>query len=254
MSQGLQSCLDPQILEPHVLMNKMSPPISKISPQDNWSFTQILNNPTSYNYQPDNKENAIYIHPSTKLSSSVMSTRSLDMCTEILGSESGSFLSESMDERDSSRGVQRSKCREFKKRIKKTVDFPPPLTSISGMERVRVKSHREGSRLVLRAVSISACSSYFQAERANGTLRLSWLKKGLTSLKNDSTSYVEDKVEQITEVENVEEAGDGYWKEANSCPKLRSEIGVPRPRRCTEKSRSRSKGISNWGQFWVAIS
>ncbi|KAK4363602.1 hypothetical protein RND71_018843 [Anisodus tanguticus] len=153
-----------------------------------------------------------------------MSMRSLEMFTEILGSESGSHFSESMDDRDISREFQRSKCREFKKRIKRTTTFPPPLTSISGTERVRVKSHREGSRLVLRAVSISACSSYFKAERVIGTLRLSW--------RNDGTSCVEDERE-------VEQIAEGEY---------------PRTRRCKEKSGSRSKGISNWGQIWVAIS
>ncbi|MCD7463489.1 hypothetical protein HAX54_050727 [Datura stramonium] len=193
-----------------------------------WSFIQILNKPSSHHYRLEYKEDDVYIHPSTtKPSSPVMSTRSLEMCTESLGSETGCCFIESMDEMDISRGVQRSKCREFKKRIiKRTMDFPPPLTSISGRERIQVRSHREGGRLVLRAVSILAYDSYFQAERATGTLRLSW--------------------KQIGEVENGEE------QMANSCRKLTSEIGVPR--RCKEKSGSRFKEISNWGQFWVAIS
>lgn len=201
---------------------------------NSWSFIQLLNKPSSYHYQPDYKEDDhVYIHPSTKLSSLVMNTRSLEMCTESLGNETGCYFNENMDERDIFRGVQRSKCREFKKRIKRTVNFPPPLTSISGNERIRVRSHREGGRLVLRAVSIHACSSYFKAERANGTLMLSW--------RNDGTN---NNVAKIVEVENGEET--------NSWRKLTSEIGIPR--RCIEKSGSRIKGISSWGQFWVAIS
>ncbi|KAH0747792.1 hypothetical protein KY290_027024 [Solanum tuberosum] len=200
-----------------------------------WSFIQILNNPSTYHHQLDYKEddNDVYIHHSTQLSSLVMSTKSLEMCTESLGNETGCYFNESMEERDISHGVQRSKCREFKKRIKRTVNFPPPLTSISGNARVRIRSHREGGHLVLRAVSIHACSSYFKAERANGTLTLSWRSDGTNS-----------KVARIAEVGNGEEA--------NSCRKLTSEIGIPR--RCKEKSGSRIKGISSWGQFWVAIS
>lgn len=192
---------------------------------NSWSFIQILNNPSTYHHQIDYKkdDNDVYIHPSTKLSSLVMSTKSLEMCTESLGNETGCYFNESMEERDIARSVQRSKCREFKKRIKRTMNFPPPLTSISGSERVRIRSHREGGRLVLRAVSINACNSYFKAERANGTLTLSWRN---------------NKVELMDE-------------EANSCRKLTSEIGIPR--RCKEKSGSRIKGISSWGQFWVAI-
>uniref|UniRef100_A0A0V0GMQ5 Putative ovule protein n=1 Tax=Solanum chacoense TaxID=4108 RepID=A0A0V0GMQ5_SOLCH len=55
-----------------------------------------------------------------------MSTKSLEMCTESLGNETGCYFNESMEERDISHGVQRSKCREFKERIKRTVNFPTP--------------------------------------------------------------------------------------------------------------------------------
>ncbi|XP_070023442.1 protein FANTASTIC FOUR 2-like [Nicotiana tabacum] len=240
----------------------MSPPISNFSPQElieenenvsNWSFMQILNNSSSYQNNQSDTTEEIDVQPSTKqCSSSIMNTRSLDMCTEILGSETGSnYISESnMDEffSDISRGVKRSKCREFKKRIKKTVTFPPPLTSISGMDRVQIKSYREGGRLVLRAARISTCSPYFQAERANGTLRLSWVKYGNNN---------EMEVEQDVEVQNGEKAeaeveakviehenGDDYWPK-NGRRRL--------ARKCKE-SGNRSKGIQNWGQLWVVIS
>lgn len=165
---------------------------------NSWSFIQILNNPSTYH--------DVYIPPSTKASSLIMSTSSLEMCTESLGNETGCYFNENMDERDISCGVQRSMCRAFTKRIKRTLNFPPPLTSISGNEKVRLRSHREGGRLVLRAVSTRACNSYFKAERANGTLML--------SLRNDDTS---NKV--------------GNGEETNSCKKS-SQIGIPR--RCKE--------------------
>ncbi|OIT34079.1 PREDICTED: protein FANTASTIC FOUR 1-like [Nicotiana attenuata] len=241
----------------------MSPSISNFSPQElieenenvsNWSFMQILNNSHSYQKNRADTEEEIYVHPSTKQSSSsssssssIMNTRSLEMCTEILGSETGNnYISESnMDEffSDISRGVQRSKCREFKKRIKRIVTFPPPLTSINGMDKVQVRSSREGGHLVLRAVSISTCSPYFHAER--GTLRLSWL---IDSNNNEM------EVEQDAEVQNGEEAeaeaeaeakviehenGDDYWPK-NGRRRL--------AKRCKE-SGSRNKGIQNWGQF-----
>ncbi|KAM3376620.1 protein FANTASTIC FOUR 3 [Capsicum galapagoense] len=178
------------------------------------SFIQILKTPSSYHYQP-----------STKLHSSViMSATSLEMCTETLGSETGCYYNDDMDETNFSCGIQRSECHAFMQSVKRKVDFPPPLTSISGMERVRVRSYRGGGRLVLRAVSVSnAYNSYFKAERASGTLRLSW--------RYDSKMEVE---------QNCEE------QMANGCRKL--------TRRCKEKCGSTSKGISNYCQFWVAIS
>ncbi|XP_016503794.2 protein FANTASTIC FOUR 3 [Nicotiana tabacum] len=230
----------------------MSPPQELVEENEdvsNWSFMQMLNNSSSYQKNRSDTKEEVYIHLSTKLSSSsIMNTGSLEMCTEILGSETGSnYISESnMDEffSDISRGVQRSKGREFKKRIKRTVTFPPPLTSISGMDRVQVRSYREGERLVLRAARISTCSSYFQAGRANGTLKLSWLKDGNNN---------EMEVEQDAEVQNGEEAeakfidhenGDDYWPK-NGRRRL--------AKRCKE-SGSTSKGILNWGQLWVVIS
>lgn len=233
--QGMQSCL-----EPTLVMNKLAPPRSnfpqksKILEQEGeieeendnvggWSFIQALANPCQYSRKGD-PEDEVYVHSLVKLN-----TKSLKMCTESLGSETGSenidefssFLSER--ETDSFHGVQRSKCREFEKKINKAASFPPPLTSLSGNEGIQIRPHREGGRLVLKAMSITN----FQAERANGRLKLSLL--------------IHDECKHEEEDELNEE---------NDCRKLEYSS---RPTRC-KASGSRNKGISSWEPFWVAIS
>ncbi|XP_059660507.1 protein FANTASTIC FOUR 1-like [Cornus florida] len=242
--QGLQSCLEPRLVEPLVLRHKLSPPKSNSSqsfswpqmpssmqlqpePQETpnhenddnknktneikndqskncdnnsgcgdgdsknssngdlggWSFIQALTN-TSPNCKEVTESEKVYVHPLVKRSSSMLSNKSLEMCTESLGSETGSDISESSDEFTSFssesqkfRAIQRLKSRQFAKKLNRRGSFPPPLSSISGSDSVQVRPHREGGRLVIKAVAVSSCSSYFQAERVDGRLRISLLKE-----------------------------------------------------------------------------
>lgn len=117
----------------------------------------------------------------TKPSTFFLNTRSLEMCTEILGSESGSYIDPILDqgphttqERQcySSR-IKPRKTQEMCKKTKHITNFPPPLTSISSGYGVKVEAHRGGGRLVITAfVSSSACRIYLKSERENGRLRV----------------------------------------------------------------------------------
>ncbi|XP_060180299.1 protein FANTASTIC FOUR 3-like [Lycium barbarum] len=262
--QGLQSCLEPTLLEPRILMNKLTPPKSDFSqpttlPQkskigqqegeieeeneenDNvggWSFIHALENPCQYSRKGD-AEDRVYVHPLVKPCS--LNTKSLEMCTESLGSETGSDICESIEEFSNYHGVQRSKCREFAQKFNRTASFPPPLTSMSGNEGVQVRPHREDGRLILKAMTITSCNSNFQAERANGRLRLSLL------IPDECSHGEEDEISQENEHGNDEDIGGR---------KLGSDIVVgeySRPRRC-KTSGIRNKGIPSWEPFWVAIS
>ncbi|KAI3449629.1 hypothetical protein Pfo_006294 [Paulownia fortunei] len=216
--QGLQSCLEPLLFEPRVLMHQLAPskpglsfpgpqkqteipraenskncPIEKMCESNrngeesvgSCNFMQSLTN-TSYNCrQLTDEPEQVYVHPLVKRSTSSLSTRSLEMCTESLGSETGSGIDSSIDgfsyhvsERQSSGRIKQPKTRELAKKVKHISSFPPPLTSISGSDGVQVQTHREGGRLVIKAFSFSSCSTYFQTERENGRLRLSLLKDG----------------------------------------------------------------------------
>ncbi|KAI3460875.1 hypothetical protein Pfo_017538 [Paulownia fortunei] len=228
--QGLQSCLEPVIFEPRVLMPQFLPSNPDLSfswsqkqsvnpgaekqktcesnrngekSTGGWNFIQALTN-ISYNCrQLTDDSEQVYVHPLAKRSTSSLSTRSLEICTESLGSETGSNIDSSVDEfsylvleRQSS-----SRTREFCRKIKYISSFPPPLTSISGSDGVKVQTHREGGRLLIQAFTFSSCRTYFKAERENGRLRLSLLEDDY----RDSDHELADNEEEV-EVENIDEA------------------------------------------------
>ncbi|KAK6141403.1 hypothetical protein DH2020_024851 [Rehmannia glutinosa] len=224
--QGLQSCLDPLLFEPGELTHQLAPPKQGISfpwPQkqteiensknspinseksaSNWNFIQSLTN-NSHNHRQSNDDvtEQVYVHPLVKRSSSSLSTKSLEMCTESLGSETGngidSIFDEFSSEKQSSTRIKPAKNLDSSKKIKKSSNFPPPLTSISGNEGVQVKTHREGGRLVIKAFSFSSCTTYFQAERENGRLKLSLLRDGYRDDLAENEEEEEDEVEEENE-------------------------------------------------------
>lgn len=85
------------------------------------------------------------------------------------------------------------------KNLKRAASFPPPLTSMSGNEGVRIRPHPEGGRLVLEAVTITSCNSNLLTKHANGRLRFSLL------IHNECTPREEDEIVQEYEHENDEE-------------------------------------------------
>ncbi|TKY71198.1 FANTASTIC FOUR 3 [Spatholobus suberectus] len=133
-------------------------------PNQGWSSIQALSSAPK-------ESKSSYAHPQQRQSSVRLSPKSLELCTENLGNETGSDIIESGIELLSSSGcgepysgtrVQNRKAREAR-------NFPPPLTTIRGSESIRVRPHREGGRLVLEVTKVPSC---FQAERSPGRLRL----------------------------------------------------------------------------------
>ncbi|KAK9057300.1 hypothetical protein SSX86_022135 [Deinandra increscens subsp. villosa] len=190
-----------------------------------WSFLQALEKPSMGSKNLDEND-GVYVHPMVKKSASALSTKSLEMCTESLGSETGSEVSESsdefcvisMEERERLRAIQRSKYRNFDRKVRRN-DFPPPLTSISGSNgaAVKVKQHREGGRLVIKAVSFSNSGTNFQAERTNGRLKLSLLRDCFVNYESGRVGledYESGRVEMVNyesgrvEMVNYEEGGE----------------------------------------------
>lgn len=166
------------------------------------------------------------------------------MCTESLGSETGSSVIDSEDmnelccnEKQKPKGGGGG---ESCKKVKKESKFPPPLSSISASEGgVQVQTHREGGRLVIKAYSFPISSSpCFQAERKNGRLRLSLVRDDdgdelLGCCENDGK-----------EEEEVDD--DGFWE-----GKKKKKIGgcrVGRGKEWPRRSRSRwCNGHDNGG-------
>uniref|UniRef100_A0A6N2MXB2 FAF domain-containing protein n=1 Tax=Salix viminalis TaxID=40686 RepID=A0A6N2MXB2_SALVM len=294
---GLQSCLEPvSLVEPRVLRIKLAPSKSndslsattgkpsvtgsdrdhernKNADMGGWSFLQCITNNTS---QTTTKENdKVYVPPNFKSSSSTLNEKSLEMCTESLGSETGSEVSESSDdttvlpvENVNYEIRETPKSRETR-RASRSASFPPPLSSIRGPNNVRVRSHREGGRLVMEAVSVSSCHVYLHAERAGGRLRL--------HLMNNCSSNNPDNEEQESEAEaeaesgeeivveeggendqsgddHDAEGGDDIWGEdlEGSSVNTGGEMGrLARPGTCKEGG-STNKSLLNWKPFWVA--
>ncbi|KAL4312431.1 hypothetical protein GQ457_01G053250 [Hibiscus cannabinus] len=224
--QGLQSCLELRHIESRSLRLKLAPAPPKMNfPTEpkpmgctnnaiddckpmsggGWSFLQLLANDSN-----STKIDKVYVHPVVKRSTSMLSDRSLEMCTESLGSETGSEVSETIDDislLSLENGLYSSKPRDssVRKKTSRANNFPPPLTSISGSNGVRVvKSHREGGRLVLEAVTIPPCNTYFHTERSEGRLRLSLFKEA------DATATFGDNDGEEEAVEKQEEDGDDY--------------------------------------------
>ncbi|KAK4379868.1 hypothetical protein RND71_001730 [Anisodus tanguticus] len=188
-----------------------------------WSFLQNLSNISSKDSNLE-KENDTYVHPLSKRSSysSRLSEKSLQLCTESLGSETGtdiidtsifSFSSsysriektpsssdnmmthqaESSPPPTSSSSTWTRSSTSMKKCCSK---FPPPLTTIRGLNSMQIRPHREDGRLIIKAVEAPLTHTYLQAERSNGRLRLSFFND-----KISASSNIEEN-EELEEIEN----------------------------------------------------
>ncbi|RDX63319.1 Protein FAF-like, chloroplastic, partial [Mucuna pruriens] len=131
---------------------------------------------------------APYVHPLVRRSKSCLSEKSLEICTESLGSETGSdgFSSytpsetgdsEEEEEEEEEERVEITHEEELQLQVPKhnkkssPRSFPPPLPSLSPS--LLMRSHRDNGRLLLQAVSVPSQSN-FCAQRENGRLVLTF--------------------------------------------------------------------------------
>ena len=162
-----------------------------------------------------------YVHPLVKRSRSTLSDKSLALCTENLGNETGAdFLEENAVFSDLK--IERSSTR---KRVKSDNQgnkklFPPPLTTIAGEDSIRVRSYREDGRLIMQAVKAPSRLSYFHAERSQGRLRLSILKSSSTPKADSNEESTEKGVEINTPNDDVEAVGEKSNYEENTRRKV----------------------------------
>ncbi|KAI3973729.1 hypothetical protein MKX01_031149 [Papaver californicum] len=165
-----------------------------------------------------------YVHPLVKKSKSCLSLKSLEICTENLGSESGSdgyphsdiSLSDTEEEHEEieqvveEEAIQQVVVEEKKEVVvmnygKKASQpsattprcFPPPLKSLSkpGGGGIQMKTHRKDGRLVLEAVSLPTSQNCFNAQRQDGRLVLTF------SSPIPESKSLEDVLETDEEVE-----------------------------------------------------
>ncbi|XP_019169299.1 PREDICTED: protein FANTASTIC FOUR 3-like [Ipomoea nil] len=177
---NLLSCLESQIIETATLKLKLSSP--RCIDLGGWGFLQSLPNTSM-----EKGKQPTYVHPLSKqfssYSCSKLSETSLKLCTENLGSETGTdiaetaiFSSDSLPESSALPPLPRQVAapRNRNKVKGKPKNFPPPLTTLSAPNSLQVRSRREGGRLIIVAVEAPPKHAYFQAERSHGRLRLSF--------------------------------------------------------------------------------
>ncbi|KAI4340220.1 hypothetical protein MLD38_025080 [Melastoma candidum] len=199
-----------------------------------------------------------YVHPLVIRSGYVLGEKSLDVCTESLGCETGSddFLVEEdeaekyqmcpvfVHDRCSGGGELKSR----KGNRSGPFSFPPPLKSMKGSSKVRIQPCRCDGRLVLQAVKVSSCRDSFLVERGGGRLRL--------SIYREQDKPEDDRQEEgarATIKGEGQEAEDEEEEERHENGKQESEEDEEkvnprrRPSRCKE-----GKGPMTWKPRWVA--
>ncbi|CAM8986099.1 unnamed protein product [Rhodiola kirilowii] len=167
-SQSLEMALQSLVIVPSDCDSKKPAADIPISPPS--SYTVLF--PT---HPPCEKLH--YVHPSANKHSSL----SLHLCTENLGSETGSEFIENSIFSSSELfkiipAVKKEQTRNRRQVCEqpKTKQFPPPLTTLYGSDSLHLRPYREDGRVILKAtrapISRGCC---FQVDRSNGRVRLS---------------------------------------------------------------------------------
>ncbi|KAH0748942.1 hypothetical protein KY290_028174 [Solanum tuberosum] len=210
-----------------------------------------------------------YIHPLCKR----LNEHSLALCTENLGSETGT--DQAIDN-----NIFSFSSREFKteqsnynkvmsyKNTQTSRKLPPLLTTLRGSNSLQCRPYREGGRLVIKAVEAPQIRTYFHAERSNGRLRLCFLNdENSVPMIDEEDGEIEAENEVFErEINDDEERGEEEEEENGMYMKrdmdgnnydIEAEIGIvncQRVSRCKE-GRQGKKTFCDWrNPFWVATS
>ncbi|RWW36540.1 hypothetical protein BHE74_00058429 [Ensete ventricosum] len=223
---------------------------------DIWSPIQSQKAADAAPHQPA----APYVHPLVRRSSNLLSQKSLEICTESLGSETGSddfssslddldyppkFGDEETEEEKRSQGVAGRGAKELSSvnfrccRRSPPRSFPPPLPSISrrNVSCLHMRPYRLDGRLVVEAVPVPAPSKCFlHARRVDGRLVLSFTdtdEPGCQSVATQAANKVtrpqqQEEVEQDADIKENEatEEKDEEFEEKNCCEEEEDEEEV----------------------------
>ncbi|CAI9762163.1 unnamed protein product [Fraxinus pennsylvanica] len=175
-----------------------------------WSFLQSLSKIPTCPKEAMEKENS-YVH--RKSSFPKLTGKSLDLCTENLGSETGtecitgSTCIFSLDtfssqcETSSPMNQQNQKVHRQMKSLRNNKmttcchNFPPPLTTMSRSSSLQIRARREDGRLIIKAVQSPFRHSYLQTERSHGRLRLSFVQDYDSKFDSDLIMITEEETE-----------------------------------------------------------
>ncbi|KAI9128682.1 hypothetical protein K1719_000165 [Acacia pycnantha] len=293
---GLQSCLESQLVEsrtltlsfpfsPKLQQNPIDSPFktsfwdssntksqerqsNKANTNSGWSFLQALSNVSYVSKESKTEKESVFVHPEAKRSSSAMSQKSLELCTEKLGNETGSDIVDNDGYGDMdllcswpTGDQQQERSREGCLRKTRTTNFPPPLTTMRGSESLRVKrSYHEDGSLVMEAIRVPPRASCFQAERSHGRLRLCFLKNNHDNFDPEDTEVSTDAdnegIDEECESDNKDSEGRKQVEESESEEEEETEEEdeemrrkeYERPRRCKEGRQHENDLYNNWGE------
>ncbi|CAL0329006.1 unnamed protein product [Lupinus luteus] len=170
-----------------------------------------------------------YIHPLVKRTKSCLSEKSLEICTESLGSETGSdglVSSYPSSETEEDKEEEHQQHQEVEEEEEKVIieeepkynygggaatkkyspsrSFPPPLPSLGPS--LHMRTHRDNGRLVLEAVSVPT-NNNFCVQRQDGRLVLTFANQQETKDAADEVSQENDDdgvaVEEFEEVDGT---------------------------------------------------
>ncbi|CAM0872378.1 unnamed protein product [Alopecurus aequalis] len=154
---------------------------------------------------------APYVPAPVRRSSSLLSQKSLEICTESLGSETGSDGFSDADggtdrscpgsDDDGEEGANGLAARAVPPRA-----FPPPLPSLARrtVGSLQMRQHRRDGRLVVEAVPVLS-NTLFRAQRRGGRLLLSFADTAAPAASEEEKNHDQQKTEEETQ----EEADDG---------------------------------------------
>ncbi|OWM69837.1 hypothetical protein CDL15_Pgr025686 [Punica granatum] len=265
------------------LSQRIKPPETDV-----WDFLDVPREPLYTDSPIPSRLSSCPSSPSSSSCSfsSVLSAKSLELCTEKLGNETGCteiteanlFSPVPSPEGAADRWGNSIKRVTANKRAGPR-SFPPPLTTIRGRESVQLLPHREDGRLVIEAIKDPVAYSRLQAERSHGRLRLCFLKEPALAYDPEPIDcqemaqdeqiegeYLcreeeEEEEEEEVQIEEQEEHVDCLGRDVDQkTEKFGAKIGsvemFARPeRRCTEGGEVEGKKrLLYWGPFLVAAS
>ncbi|ONL96213.1 protein FAF-like, chloroplastic [Zea mays] len=176
---------------------------------DIWNMIQAQKPPP-----PAAPRQAPYVHPLVRRSSSLLTQKSLEICTESLGSETGSdgfsdadgsATEHSCQGSDDERGEGEEEEEEVvAQRAAPPRAFPPPLPSLARRKvesTMEMRQKRQDGRLLVKVVPV-ASSTLFRAQRRGGRLLLSFAD---TAAPAPAPASDEPETEQQADEEDDEE-------------------------------------------------
>lgn len=162
------------------------------------------------------------------------------MCTESLGSETGSEAGS--DDLSISTNFEGRKPAPrnvfFSKELNRGGSLPPPLTT-SGFH---MRRHREEGRLVIEAMSMAPWGSVFLVERSEGRMRVGVMREEEDEMEEEETE--------------VEGSGNGEEQDTEGNSEIAGgEMGngkFARPRKCKERGQKNERLVGWPKPFLVA--